>query len=102
MAPSSTDNELAAFEADFDFFPRGESFGGFPGEDAETVVDIRELEPEDGRVELKNPHRHTEYAPTEVGTLRLGPRESTVIDAGDVTEGTRLAQRQGRIRIRHL
>lgn len=65
-------------------------------------VEPVEVVPTPVRVELRNRLRHTVYVPTGAGTLRLGPRASTVLDAENVTEGTRRLEDAGRIHIRNL
>lgn len=65
-------------------------------------VEPVEVVPTPVRVELRNRLRHTVYVPTKVGTLRLGPRASTVFDAENVTDGTRRFEDAGRIYIRNL
>src|SRR5690606_18771432 len=60
-------------------------------------VEPVEVVPTPVRVELRNRLRHTVYVPTGVGTMRLGPRASTVLDAENVTEGTRRLEDAGRI-----
>lgn len=65
-------------------------------------VEPVEVVPTPVRVELRNRLWHTVYVPTGVGTMRLGPRASTVLDAENVTEGTRRLEDAGRIYIRNL